>query len=113
MKKILLALYAALLVGGAQAAPFVVSDPVDPATAQCGVLLDAAPKVIITVTVAAGVKTCKYDLATLASGSHSIRMTAITLNDPVWGSQESAPSVPLAFSKPAVPAPPASLVLSP
>lgn len=108
MKRLLLL----CLIPCAQAAPFVVSDPVDPATTQCGVFLNAAPKVTIPVTVTSGVKTCKYDLATLASGTHSIRMTAITVNDPIWGSQESAQSLPLAFSKPGAPVAPGGLVLS-
>lgn len=97
----------------ASAAPFVITDPVDPATTQCGVFLDAAAKQVIPVTVSGTSKICKYDLATLASGSHTVQMTAITVNDPVWGSRESAKSTPLAFTKPDVPAPPASLGLSP
>ena len=110
MKKLLAIL---AFVPSAYAAPFVVSDPVDPATTQCGVFLNAAPKVTVPVTVTAGVKTCKYDLATLASGTHTVKMTAITINDPVWGSQESAQSAPLAFSRPGVPVAPVGLGLSP
>lgn len=110
MKRLLLL----LLIPVAHAAPFVVTDPVDPATTQCGVFLDAAPKVTIPVTVTAGVKTCKYDLASIGIGMHTVQMTAITVNDPVWGTKESAKSSPpLSFSKPDVPVAPAGLVLAP
>lgn len=95
------------------AAPFVVTDPVDPATTHCGVLLNVAPKLIVPVTTAGGVKNCRYDLATLASGSHTITMTAIVEKTANNTGAESAPSSPLAFSKPGVPAVPAGLALSP
>lgn len=113
MKKTLLALAAAVFAAAVTAAPFVVSDPVHPSTTHCGVTLNAAPKVIVPVNVTGTVKTCQYDLANLASGSHSITMTAIVEKTATNTGAESAQSPPLAFSKPAAPAVPAGLALSP
>ena len=111
MRKILL-LVLTLLSPVALAAPFAVSDPLDPASTHCGVLLDAAAKVVIPVTPDAGGNICKFDLAGISNGSHTVRMTAIA-NDPVWGSQESAESLPLSFVRPGQPAAPGLLRLQP
>lgn len=92
-------------VVGAQ--PFLIAD-VPAGTTSCGVFLDAIPKVTIAVTGLI----CKYDLAGIAVGAHSAKVTAIALNDPVWGTQESTQSAPLAFTKPAVPGAPSGLRLS-
>lgn len=94
------------------AAPFVVSDPLDPRATNCGVFLDAAAKVTIPVTADGTDKVCKYDISGVSVGSHTIRMTAIA-NDPVWGSQESVQSSPLSFVRPSAPAAPAGLGLQP
>jgi hypothetical protein len=111
MRKILL-LVLTLLSTSALAAPFVVSDPLDPTATHCGVLMDAAAKVLIPVTAAAGWNICKHDLVGISNGSHAVRMTAIA-NDPVWGSQESVESSPLSFVKPGQPATPGLLRLQP
>ena len=63
----------------------------------CGVYLDTAVRVISPVVAGTGGNICKYDLAGIPAGPHSISMTAIAVNDPVWGNQESAQSIPLAF----------------
>lgn len=110
--KILLAL-CLLIAANATAAPFVVSDPVHPSTTHCGVTLNATPKITVPVTVTGTVKNCQYDLANLASGSHSITMTAIVEKTATNTGAESAQSPPLAFSKPAAPAVPGGLALSP
>lgn len=86
----------------ASAAPFLVAD-VTAAATQCGVVIDGGGKVLVP---AAGLQ-CKYDLAMVAVGTHSATMTA--LND--WS--ESVPSPPFAFSRPAVPAVPGNVRLSP
>lgn len=78
-------------------------------TAQCGVFLDAAAKVVIP---AVGT-TCTYDVSTVSVGLHSIKMTAISVNDPVWGSQESAQSAAFSFTRPGTPAAPSGLRLTP
>ena len=97
----------------AYAAPSIVSDLVAPGTAQCGVYVDAQPKVTVPVTAITGGVICKFDVATISTGSHSVQMTAIAVNDPVWGSQESGKSVPLTFVRPAQPTVPVGLVLVP
>lgn len=97
-----------LVASVAQAAPFLVGDVVS-GVAQCGVFMDASAK----ITVPAAALQCKYDLAGLAAGSHSARMTAITSADPVWGTQESASSAPFVFIAPGVPVAPTGLKLTP
>ena len=111
MKKLLAIL--ALFAGTAQAAPFVISDLLETGVVQCGVFLDAAAKVTIPVTAVTGGNICKFDVGAISNGSHTIQMTAITVNDPVWGSQESARSSPLTFVRPAPTAAPATLRLAP
>lgn len=111
MRKILL-LVLMLLSSAAMSAPFVVSDPLDPRATNCGVFLDAAAKVTITVTADGTDKICKYDVSGVSVGSHTIRMTAIA-NDPIWGSQESVQSAPLSFVRPAGVSAPAGLGLQP
>lgn len=95
------------------AAPFVVSDTLPAGVTQCGVYMDAAAKVTIPVTAVTGGNICKHDIAAISTGSHTVTMTSITVNDPVWGSQESVKSSPLSFVRPSSPAAPASLQLSP
>ena len=97
-------------------APFVVSDPVTAGVTQCGVFLDGSPKLTIPVTavtlpVAGNI--CKVDVGGVSTGSHTISLTTITVNDPVWGSQESVKSPALNFTRPGVPISPSGLTLSP
>jgi hypothetical protein len=75
---------------------------------NCGVFMDATPKV--TVAVSSGV--CRSALTSLSNGSHSVTMSAINA-DPNWGTQESAPSPPFVFSKPAAPIAPSNLRVAP
>jgi len=58
MRKILL-LVLTLLSPVALAAPFAVSDPLDPAATHCGFVLDGAPKVVLPVVAEAGGNICK------------------------------------------------------
>jgi hypothetical protein len=97
----LLALILSMFTAGAAAAPFVEADVIA-SVVQCGVLLDNNAKVLVP---ASSLK-CRYDLAQLPVGSHVVKMTAITDNDPIWGSQESAESAPLNFTKPSPPVAP-------
>jgi len=83
-------------------APYVVSDLLDSRADKCGVFLDAVPKVTVPVALAVlpvvG-NICKYSVAFVTVGVHSITMTAInSLDTTVWG--ESAQSVPLSFTRP-------------
>jgi len=98
----------AFLSAAAWAAPFVEADVVAGVT-NCGVVLDGGAK---TTIPAASLK-CRHDLAGIAVGSHTVTMTAITTADPVWGTQESAPSSPFTFVKPVSPAVPSTLRLTP
>ena len=96
-------------------APHVVSDVLQTGVSQCGVFLDANAKVTSPVVPApspAVGNICSFDVSTVIPGSHTISMTAI-LNDPVWGSQESAKSTPLTFTRPTPPAVPTGLNLQP
>lgn len=118
MKRLIIAL--ALLISaaasaGAGAAPFVVAE-VEPGVASCNVYLDTAPAVNVPAVADAASPTgwvCKYDLSALASGSHSVQLTAFNPGDALLGGpKESVKSSPLALSKPAAPAAPARLRLS-
>ncbi len=84
----------------ATAAPFVVSDPLVVRATQCGVYVDTASMVTSPVVAAMGGNICAYDLAGIAPGAHVVTMTAIAVNDPIWGSQQSVKSSPLAFTVP-------------
>jgi hypothetical protein len=95
------------------AAPFVVSDILPAGVTQCGVYMDTVAKVTIPVTAVTGGNICKHDISAISTGAHTVRMTAITVNDPIWGSQESVQSSPLSFVRPAAPAAPAGLQLAP
>ena len=110
MKKLLVAVLFAVPMA-AQAAK-VVSDPVDSRVTHCGVLLDGGAKVVVPVTVSGASKICSYDVSNVSNGNHTIKMTAI-IQDTIWGNQESAESLPLAFVRPAPPAVPGSLGLQP
>jgi len=97
-------------------APHVVTDVLASGTVQCGVFLDANAKVISPVVPAAPPAVgniCSFDVSTVTPGAHTISMTAIAVNDPVWGSQESAKSSPLSFTRPAPPATPGNLQILP
>lgn len=119
MKKLLFAFSFLLLFSFSSksfSAPFVVSDPLTAGVTQCGIYLDAAGKVAIPVTAVTTPvpgNICKFDVGSISVGSHTINMTAITVNDPVWGSQESAKSLPLVFVRPAIPVAPSGLQLIP
>jgi len=94
--------------------PFVVSDPVDARATHCGVFMDTASKLVIAVTAQGTDKICKHDLAGIGAGSHTVRMTAMVVGDPVWGDQESPQSVPFTFVKPTSPTvAPAGIRLAP
>lgn len=122
-----LALVAAVLLAlgpamatSAHAAPFCVIKDVPAGATHCGIYMDAAPKVqvpVISVPVTAEYPTgwiCKHDLANLPSGAHTCAGSAIIIADALWGGPlESPKSPPFAFTRPGVPAAPASLGLSP
>jgi hypothetical protein len=106
MKKLPLVLLA--LAGNVMAAPFVVADIV-PGVAQCGFYLDTGGVVLVPATGA----TCRLDITSVTAGAHVVSADARTVADPIWGSQISAKSVPLNFTRPAAPTVPSGLVLAP
>ncbi len=109
MKRLLLLLF----TSPAFASPFVVSDPLTAGVTHCGLYLDSAAKVEVPVAKDANnASICKFDLASVSTGSHSLKATAI-IKDPVWGNQESVQTAPLAFVRPASPPTPAGLTLTP
>ena len=92
--------------------PSVVSDPLDPSVTHCGFFFDALPKAVLPVVPDVGGNICQYDLAGISNGSHTLRATAIAV-DPVFGTEESAESLPLSFVKPGQPGAPGLLRLRP
>jgi len=110
-------LFFCCLTALAYGAPFVTADPI-PTTSgvtECGVTLDAAVKVFVPVsavtpaTVPPSIQ-CKVDTAPMLTGAHSIKLSHRA--GAPWN-VESADSAPLSFTKPAAPAVPAGLGLSP
>ena len=105
-----------LWAAAAQATPFVVSDPYPlastPQPTHCGVWLNAVPKAEIAVTAGPSGVYCKYDVGTVATGSHTIKMSHIYRNpvDP-WADLESAQSNPFTFQRPDVPGAPTGAAL--
>ena len=93
------------------AGPFLVTDPLPVGVTQCGMYLDSGSVVRFPVVMTSPtIGICKIDLASVAIGSHTVQLTAIS-NDPLWG--ESAKSSPLAFARPAASAAPSGLGLTP
>lgn len=97
----------------ALAGPFVVSDPLIAGVSQCGIYVDSEPKITVPVTVVGGQNVCQWDAGNVSEGSHTVQMTAIAVNDPLWGSRESAKSAPFSFVRPSAPSAPAGLALRP
>jgi len=95
MKRIL-SISVFLLASNAIAAPFVVGEVVS-GVVECGVFLDAEPKVVVPAVNGE----CRYDVGHIAVGNHRVEMTAI--GDATWGGAESAKSVPLDFVRPGNP----------
>ncbi len=110
MKKLLLLF--ALLPLQVFAAPFVITDTLTPGVSQCGVFLDTSAKQVVPVTAVTTPATgniCKFDIGSVTPGSHTLKFSAISVNDPLWGSQESAPSIPFVFVRPGAPGIPTGL----
>ncbi|TFH46855.1 MAG: hypothetical protein E4H01_09265 [Lysobacterales bacterium] len=114
MKRLMIFLALIGLSGVAMSAPFVVADVVTTVT-SCNVIQDGAPAVSVPseadATSATG-RACKLDLAGISSGQHTVTMTAVDANDPLFV-RESAASAPLAFGVPGIPAVPGTLRLKP
>jgi hypothetical protein len=89
---ILLMAWMAPLPGEARS---VITDPVAPGVTQCGFYVDSAAKVVLPVVPSSGGSICIMDIDGIDMGMHTIVVTAISVDDPFWGSQESSPSLPL------------------
>jgi hypothetical protein len=98
----------ALFSVAASAAPFVRAT-VSAGTTECGFYLDAGAVVVVP----ASGTSCQIDIGTIAVGAHVVAADARATTDPAWGTQISAKSPPLNFTRPGVPAVPSSLVLAP
>ena len=108
-KLIFIALF---LSAAAQAAPFVVSDPLDTRTTHCGWKLDAGTRTDAVVYLSGTDKICRLDLAGLSAGSHTVSATAVAI-DPTWGRMESPTSANFTFAVPGSLSAPAGLGLKP
>lgn len=99
-KRFLIAIFLMMVANVANAAPFVTSDPTTQKVTHCGILLNSGAKIEIPVTSASATTAiCKYDIGTVAVGTHTIKATFINI-DPVWGRSESVTSIPLDFVRP-------------
>lgn len=111
MTRFLFALLMALMAPLAVAAPFIVGDLADQTTTHCALELNGGawgPDVPVAGTAP---KECRFDIGNVAAGPHTVRAKAIKV-DAVWGRQESPPSAPFSFTRPASPAPPAGIRLA-
>jgi hypothetical protein len=110
--KRLLALSLMLAAAYASAAPFIVSDPIDPKATHCGWKFNAEARVDVPVALSGTDKICKVDLAGRAPGSYTINATAVAV-DPLWGRMESAPSANFTQAVPGQLGSPSGLVIVP
>jgi hypothetical protein len=106
-------IFVALFISAAaQAAPFVVSDPLDTRATHCGWKLDAGVRTDVVVYLSGTDKICRLDLAGLPAGSHTVSATAVAI-DPIWGRMESVPSANFTFVVPGSLSAPVGLGLRP
>ena len=110
--KRLLGLSLLLAATYASAAPFIVSDPLDPRATHCGWKFNAEARTDVPAALSGTNKICKVDLAGRAPGSYTINATAVAV-DPVWGRMESAPSANFTQAVPGTPGAPSGLVIVP
>lgn len=117
MKKLFLAL--ALVPLGASAA-HLITDPLVGSPTHCGISLDAAVDIVVTVTPAASIPApntppvgsivCYYDISTLVTGLHTAKVDAQII-DPtgVFPTVISAYTSVVSFTVPGIPGPPLNL----
>jgi hypothetical protein len=112
MKQTLVLLAGLIGCSNTIAAPFIVSDPLDPRATHCGWKMDAGTRTDVAAAMSGTDKICKLDLAGLAAGSHTVSATAVAV-DPIWGRLESAASANFTFAVPTMPTVPSGLKLAP
>jgi len=96
--KRLLTLSLLLATTYAGAAPFIVSDPLDPRATHCGWQINGGERVNIPVALDGADKICKINMAGRSAGTYIVTATAVD-TDPTWG-QESEPSDPFTLHVP-------------
>ena len=101
MRKYALFLALSICACGAQASPFVVSDPsTSKVPTECVYWLDGGARVSTPVVLDAnGFPSCKIDVSGVTAGSHRIEAAFYGV-DSGWGALESPRSGPLAFTRP-------------
>jgi hypothetical protein len=83
---------------------------VEDVVTHCGMVLDGAPK--ITAPIVPGTpKQCKFSVSAVSVGPHTVTLTAIIMDPAGWVTEESAPSAPFLFTRPATPVAPTTLRL--
>jgi hypothetical protein len=99
-----------LFIGGhASAAPFLVTDPVDPNADQCVYKVGTSAEQVFPVTTDPALgRICKVDLANAVVGTNSI---TLKVRNSLWG-KDSDP-VPFGFTRPATVAVPANTRIVP
>lgn len=112
MNRLLLVLIGLMGFTSVVAAPFIVSDALDPRATHCGWKMDAGTRTDVAVTLSGADKICKLDLAGLATGPHTVSATAVAV-DPIWGRVESPASANFTFAVPTTPTVPSGLKLAP
>lgn len=113
MKKVIAFLFLAILVPvSAWPSPFVASDPYPASGVQpdgFAVSVDGGAVVESPAQAVTGGVRLYYDVSTVNSGTHTMRVKAYKL-DAVWGRLESTEAV-FTFSRPASPSAPAGIGL--
>lgn len=93
--------------------PNVISDSTKQVVTHCGYYLNALPKVEVPVAKDAdGNAYCKVDISAMPVGSNTVKLTFVHFH-PVFGRQESVPSLPLAVIRPTIPLAPTNLTATP
>jgi hypothetical protein len=112
MMKRLLALSLLLAATYASAAPFIVSDPLDPRVTHCNWQFNDEPNVETLVASHGADKICKIDLAGRPVGTYVVNAVAVA-DIPGWGRYGSAPSENFTLVVPGQPVAPSGLRIVP
>lgn len=96
-----------LFASPSYAAPFLVTDPIDPNADVCVVTINGVTQTVPPV-VEGGQKICKVDLAGAQGGQNDV---SLKVRNNLWGVESAA--APFAFTKPASIAAPSTIRLVP
>ena len=103
---------ALFLSAAAQAAPYVVSDPLNPRATHCGWKIGDGERTDVLVHTMGADKICRIDVGSLPVGSHTVSATTVAI-DPIWGRDDSVPSANFTFAVPGSLSAPVGLGLRP